>query len=183
MSRLPTVYLMTCAVIGIAGALVLAPANWMSTVLFATIPFASVSIAGLWILPAVVALRLLQRPGAGLAVGLVSGLALMPVSGYGYVSVVTNLWWALFAELFFLLLLYRRWSLWQHYAGAVVLGIVYPALAWASYDLGSFTPLARVAFFALTMASCIAGTALGLAIAAGLRHAGVAAVARRRTAR
>lgn len=180
MNRASTSYLLTCSVLGVAGGLVLAPANWLSTVLFAAAPFVSVAIAGLWLLPAVVALRLLQRPGAGLLVGLVSGLVLVPFSGYGFGSVATNLWWAFFAEVGFLVVLYRFWSVWQHLAGAVLVGIVYPIGAWQSFDLGSFAPPLQVAFFALTMASAVAGTLLGILLVSALRRAGLEPRARRR---
>lgn len=174
-----TAYLLTCAAIGVAGGVVLVVANWVSTVLFAAVPLVSVAIAGLWLLPAVIALRLLQRPLAGLLVGLISGLVAAPFSGYGFSSVATNVWWAFFAEVAFLLVAYRFWTLWQHFAGAVLVGLVYPALAWVSFDLGSFAPWAVAGFFVLTTLSAIAGTWIGILIADALRRAGVARVARR----
>src|SRR5690606_19248984 len=49
--RFPTALLLTCAAIGVAGGLLLAPSNWLSTVLLATgIPALSMAITGLWIL-------------------------------------------------------------------------------------------------------------------------------------
>ena len=127
MSRVTTAFLLTCAAIGVAGGALLVVANWMSTALFAAVPAVSVAIAGLWLLPAVIALRLLQRPGAGLLVGLISGLVIVPFSGYGFSSVATNLWWAFFAELPFLIVLYRFWKTWQHYAGALAVGVSTPS--------------------------------------------------------
>lgn len=182
MKRVSTAYLLTCAVIGVAGGVLLVPANWLSTVVFATVPFFAVVTAGLWLLPAVIALRLLQRPGAGLLVGLISGLVAAPLSGYGWSSVLTNVWWAFFAEVAFLVVIYKFWTLWQHYAGAVLVGVAYPILAAQSYNLAALEPWAQVVFFAITLASCVGATAIGLAIAAGLRHAGVASAARRRPA-
>jgi energy-coupling factor transport system substrate-specific component len=179
-SRASTAYLLTCAAIGVAGGILLAGANWISTALFGVVPFLSVAIAGLWLLPAVIALRLLERPLAGLLVGLISGLVIVPFSGYGFVSVGTNVWWAFFAELPFLLVAYRFWKTWQYYVGAVVVGIVYPILAAASFDLFSFELPMQIVFFALTMASAAAGVGLGILIADALRRAGVARMARRR---
>lgn len=178
--RFPTALLLTCAALGVAGGLLLAPANWLSTVLFAAVPFASVAIAGLWLLPSVIALRMLRRPLVGIIVGLIAGLVIIPFSGYGFTSILTNLWWAFFAELPFLLVFWRRWNTWLHYAGAAVVGIAYPALAWASFDLGAFPLWGQIAFFALTLASCAAGTALGILIADQLRRAGVGRPRRRR---
>lgn len=169
----PTAILLTCAALGVAGGLLLAPANWVSTVLFAGLPFVSVGLAGLWLLPSVIALRLLRRPLVGLFVGLLAGLVIVPFSGYGFGSVATNLWWAAFTELPFLFVLWRYWGTWLHYVGAAVVGIVYPLLAWASFDLDSFTLPVQLLFFAITLASCSGGTALGILIADRLRAAGV----------
>ena len=130
--RFPTAILLTCAALGVAGGLLLAPANWVSTILFPGLPFVSVALAGLWLLPSVIALRLLRRPLVGLLVGLLAGLVIVPFSGYGFGSVATNLWWAAFTELPFLFVLWRYWGTWMHYVGAVVVGFVYPALAWYS---------------------------------------------------
>lgn len=171
--RFPTAVLLTCAALGVAGGLLLAPANWLSTILFPGLPFISVALAGLWLLPSVIALRLLRRPLVGLLVGLLAGLVIVPFSGYGFSSVLTNLWWAAFTELPFLFVIWRYWGTWMHYVGAVVVGIVYPALAWTTFNLGSMTMGLQVAFFAVTLASCVGATALGILIADRLRRAGV----------
>ncbi|WP_136053670.1 ECF transporter S component [Microbacterium sp. K24] len=171
--RFPTAILLTCAALGVAGGLLLAPANWVSTILFPGLPFVSVALAGLWLLPSVIALRLLRRPMVGLLVGLLAGLIIVPFSGYGFRSVATNLWWAAFAELPFLFVLWRYWGTWLHYVGAVVVGVVYPLLAWASFNLESMPVGVRIAFFAITLASSVGGTALGILIADRLRRAGV----------
>lgn len=178
--RFPTAILLTCAALGVAGGLLLAPANWLSTMLFPVLPFASVAIAGLWLLPSVVALRLLKRPLVGLLVGLLAGLVIVPFSGYAFGSVTTNLWWAAFTELPFLFVLWRYWGTWLHYAGAVIVSVAYPLLAWASFDLGAMSTGVVIAFFAITMASCVGATALGIVVAERLRRAGVGG--RRRTA-
>lgn len=171
--RFPTALLLTCAALGVAGGLLLAPANWVSTILFPGLPFVSVALAGLWLLPSVIALRLLRAPLVGLLVGLLAGLVIVPFSGYGFGSVATNLWWAAFTELPFLFVMWRYWGTWLHYVGAVVVGVVYPLLAWASFDLGGFTLPVQLLFFAITLASCVAATALGILIADRLRAAGV----------
>ena len=75
--RFPTAILLTCAALGVAGGLLLAPANWLSTILFPGLPFVSVGLAGLWLLTSVIALRLLRRPLVGLLVGLLAGLVIM----------------------------------------------------------------------------------------------------------
>ena len=171
--RIPTAILLTCAALGVAGGALLAPANWISTILFPGLPFVSVALAGLWLLPSVIALRLLRRPLVGLLVGPLAGLVIVPFSGYGFSSVATNLWWAAFTELPFLFVLWRYWGTWLHYLGALIVGIVYPILAWASFDLGSFGLPLQITFFAVTLGSCLGATALGILIADRLRKAGV----------
>lgn len=178
MGKVTTAYLLTCAAIGVASAAVLAVGWWVSLVLFATVPFVSVAIAGLWVLPAVIALRLINRPFAGVLVGLISGLVLAPF--YTISAVATTLFWSVFPELPFLVTLYRRWATWLHYAGAVAIGVAYPILAAQSFDLWTMSPPLLAAFFALCIASCLASTWLGILIADRLRRAGVARLARRR---
>lgn len=173
MSKITTVYLLTCAAIGVAGGILLWGAGWASTVLFAVVPFVSVALAGLWLLPATVALRLLERPLAGILVGVISGLVAFPFIG-------AAIWWAFFAELAFLVVLYRFWKTWQYYAGALVVGIVYPILAAQSFNLATMPPLAVAGFIALNAAGCLAGVGLGILIADRLKAAGVAKLARRR---
>jgi energy-coupling factor transport system permease protein len=130
-------------------------------------------LAGIWLLPAVVALRLLERPLAGILVGLISGLVVFPY-------LFTNLWWAFFAELPFLIVLYRFWKTWQYFAAAAFVGLIYPVLAAVSFDLWALTLPVQIGLFVLTMASCVGGTWLGIVIAERLRAAGVAKLARRR---
>ncbi len=181
MGRVSTAYLLTCAAIGVAGGLLLMGAWALSVTLFAAAPFASIAVAGIWVVPAVIALRLLQRPGAGVLVGLISGLALAPV--WSITAVATTLYWSFFPELPFLVTRYRRWQTWLHSAGAVVLGLTYPVFAAQSFDLWSMPLITLVAFVALCVLSCVAGTWIGIVIADRLRDAGVARLARRRPTR
>ena len=173
--RFPTTLLLTCAALGVAGGLMLAPANWLSTVLFAFPPttILSMAIAGLWLLPSVIALRLLRRPHVGMLVGLIAGLVLVPLSGYGFGSIATNLWWAAFTELPFLFVLWRYWGTWLHYVGAALAAVAYVVLSWFTYSMDTLGMWAQIAFFAITFASCLGTTALGILIADRLKAAGV----------
>jgi len=171
--RVTTAYLLTCAAIGVAAGVLLWGAAWFSSALFAVFPFISVALAGIWLLPATVALRLLERPFAGILVGVISGLVAFPFIG-------AAVWWAFMAELAFLVTLYRFWRTWQYYAGAVFVGVLYPILAAESFDLWAMPWGVLLGFFALTLASCVAGVGLGILVADRLRATGVAALARRR---
>ena len=115
---------------------------------------------------------------AGLLVGLISGLVLAPF--YSPSAIATTLFWAFFPELPFLVTLYRRWSTWLHYLGAVLIGVAYPILAAQSFDLWSMAPPLLVGFVALCAASCVGGTAVANGVADRLRAAGLARLARPR---
>mgnify|MGYP005609468319 FL=1 len=178
MSKVSTAFLLTCAAIGVASGIVLAAAWWISSTLFVAVPLVSIGIAGIWLMPAVIALRLIQRPFAGLLVGLISGLVLAPFFTIG--AVATTMFWSFFPELPFLVTLYKRWSTWMHYAGATIVGIAYPILAAVSFDLWTIPLWMQVSYFALNLVSCLVGTWLGIVVADRLRRAGVARLARRR---
>lgn len=179
--RIPTVVLLTCVAIGVAGGALLAPANWLSILIATAVPWASLSIVGLWLLPPVIALRLLQRPLVGILVGFISGLVIVPFSGMGFASVLTNLSWALAAEIAFIAVLWRRWNTWLHYLGAVITTAVYLSLYWGYFNLSALSVGVQIAAVVVTLLSCVVGTALGILIADALRNAGVAQQARRRT--
>jgi len=55
----------------------------------------------------------------------------------------------------------------------VLVGVVYTISTWAWYDLTSFSLGVQIAFAAVTIASCVGATALGILIADRLRQAGV----------
>lgn len=173
MSRVSTVYLLTCAAIGVAGGVLLWGSSALGIVVSATVPWLQVAFTGFWMLPGVVALRLLQRPFAGLVTGLIAGLVILPYIG-------ASLWWVFFAELPFLLLLYKRWWTGLHYVGALLAAIPYPILAAEYFGVWSMPVWTQIAMFSITIVSCVAAAALGILIADRLTRAGVARLARRR---
>ena len=64
MGRATTAYLLTCAAIGVATGLLIIPATAFSTATYATLPPVSALVAGAWVIGFVVAMRLIERPGA-----------------------------------------------------------------------------------------------------------------------
>ena len=77
-------------------------------------------------------------------------------------------------------MLYRFWAHVAALRGRRLVGILYPILAAVSFNLWAMPVWAQVGFFALTLASCLVGTWLGIVIGDRLREAGVARLARRR---
>lgn len=180
MSRVSTVYLLTCAAIGVATGLLVIPATAFSTLTSAALPPLSALAAGAWVIGFVVAMRLLERPGAALLTGLISGLVATPLSTTGPAIVITNVMFAAFIELPFLVTLYRRWSRWLYYIGAAVLTALYAVWTVMAADMQAFPAWVLALYVACLFVSGLGAVALGILIADRLRRAGVAKLARRR---
>lgn len=182
MRNAPTAYLLTCAAIGVATGLLTVPATAFSTAFSPIAPPVAALAYGAWSIGFVVALRLLERPGAGVLTGLLSGLVAMPLSATGPAIVVTNVMYALLLELPFLLMLYRRWYRWMYYAGTAIVATLYAVWSVLAADMQAFAPWVLAAFVGVAIASPLVGTWLGILIADRLARAGVARTARRRPA-
>ena len=145
-------------------------------------PPVSAIVAGAWVIGFVVAMRLLERPGAALLTGLISGLVATPLSTTGAAIVVTNVMFAAFIELPFLVTLYRRWSRWLYLVGATLLAAFYSVWTVTAADMQAFQGWVVALYVVVLFASELGAVALGLVIADRLRAAGVARLARRRPA-
>ncbi|MFV4914828.1 ECF transporter S component, partial [Microbacterium lacticum] len=182
MGRVTTAYLLTCAAIGVATGLLIIPATAFSTATYATLPPVSALVAGAWVIGFVIAMRLIERPGAALLTGLISGLVATPLSTTGPAIVITNVMFAAFIELPFLVTLYRRWSRWLYYVGATLLATFYAVWTVTAANMQAFPVWVVVLYVVALFASELGAVALGIVIADRLRAAGVARLARRRPA-
>ncbi|SIT72317.1 ECF transporter S component [Microbacterium sp. RU33B] len=68
-STTTTRYLLSCAAIGAAGAVLLIPANNLAIALGTALPFLYAAMVGVWLLPSALAMALIRRPGAGVQHG------------------------------------------------------------------------------------------------------------------
>ncbi|WP_157981614.1 ECF transporter S component [Protaetiibacter intestinalis] len=173
MGRFTTRYLLSCAAIGVAGGLLLIPANLYAATVAKGVPLLYAPVVGVWILPVVVALALLRRPGAGVLSALVAGLVTIPASPNGAAAVITMLMIGVLLELPFAVLLYRRWHPAIFLSAAVVLAVLYGFVTWRSLDVASLAPWAQATFIALLLVSAVVGTLLGRAIARAVERTGV----------
>ena len=169
MGKVTTAYLLTCAAIGVATGLLIIPATAFSTATYATMPPVSAIVAGAWVIGFVVAMRLLERPGAALLTGLISGLVATPLSTTGAAIVVTNVMFAAFIELPFLVTLYRRWSRWLYLVGATLLAAFYSVWTVTAADMQAFQGWVVALYVVVLFASELGAVALGLVIADRLR--------------
>ncbi|MFD1714910.1 ECF transporter S component [Amnibacterium flavum] len=170
--RASTRFLMTCAVLGVAGGLLSIALNWAS-VGFATVGvvFFGVTI-GLWVLPSIIGLALLQRPGAGALIAVLAGLVNAPFTPFGYAQIPTALMMAVLVELPFLVTLYRVWKPWLFYVGYTVLLTAFSTLWFVATDIMS-SPALLVAAYAASAIASLFFVWLALLLAKRLRHAGV----------
>lgn len=176
----PTSYLLTCAAIGVATGLLIIPATALSTLLSPIAPPLSALTYGAWVIGFVIALRLLERPGAAIITGIVSGLIAAPLSATGPAIIITNVMFAFFVELPFLVTLYRRWPRWLFFTGTGAAAILYAFWASAAADMAAFPAWVVAVFIVITVASSLAGVWGGLIIADRLHATGAARASRRR---
>lgn len=182
MARASTRFLMTTAAVGAAGGILLIPANNLAALVSDALPLVFAATVGLWVVPSIVALDLLRRPGASVLTSLFAGIVLIPFTPYGVRSVITCLIFGVLLEVPFAVTLYRRWARWLPFVAVTLLVGAYSFVAYRSYGVESFAPGAQVAFFALMVLSAWAFTAIALVVAARLRRAGVARGIGRRSA-
>lgn len=180
LAQVTTAYLLTCAAIGVAAGLLIIPATALSTFAYAAAPPLSALTAGAWVIGFVIAMRLIERPGAAVLTGLISGLVSAPLSTTGAAIVVTNVMFAAFIELPFLITLYRRWSRGLYYLGATAAFVLYALWTVTAADMRAFPWWVVALYVVVLLASSAVATWLGILIADRLRHAGVAKLARRR---
>jgi energy-coupling factor transport system substrate-specific component len=171
--RASTRYLLTCAVLGVAGGLLTVGMNYASIGLAAVAPaFIAVTI-GAWVLPSITGLALLQRPGAGFLIALLGGLINAPLTPYGFAQLPTVVMVGLLSELPFAVTLYRVWAKRVFYIGYVILITAFSTLWLVAVDAAMSSPVVLVVLYALTALASAFFIWVALLLASRLRRAGV----------
>ncbi|MGO2660700.1 ECF transporter S component [Mycetocola reblochoni] len=168
---LATRVLLSCAAIGVAAGVVLAPFTVWGTLMSTTVPLAYMALTGVWLLGPIVALDLLRLPGTALMTCVVVGLIQMPFGGAG--SIVTMVMIGAAVELPFLLTRYRVWAWWLFSLTTAVFLALYAWAVFGYFSMSATAPVVQFAFWALAILSGQAAAALGLVVSARLRRAGV----------
>ncbi|PTL73235.1 hypothetical protein C1I63_10485 [Rathayibacter caricis DSM 15933] len=171
--RASTRYLLTCAVLGVAGGLLTVGMNYASLALSVLAPaFVAVTI-GAWILPSMTGLALLQRPGAGFLIALLAGLVNAPLTPFGFAQLPTVVMAGVLSELPFLITLYRNWSAPVFFVGYGVLITAFSTLWFVYIDAVMSVAWLLVVLYALTAVVSLGFVQLALILARRLRAAGV----------
>lgn len=178
-SRISTSVLLTCAAIGVATGALSAGAGAISGPVSAAVPLLYGLVLGVHVLPGVVAQELLRRPWVALITHFVAALvasAVVPLWAGRYIG--TALLIGGLQELVAALTKYRRWDAWRFFVSAVIVGVVIAAAIWFAADVSRFPLWGQIVYVALFIIGPVAWTAVGLAIGAALRRAGVARTSR-----
>ncbi len=170
--RLSTRTLLTLAAIGVVAGVVTIPTAALAQFVWAVVPPVYGLLVAPYILSGVIAQAIVPRGGSALIAGAIAGMVAMPFTG-GAGPLAVFLFVAVLQELPYLLTRWRRWDAAPAYAGAAAVAIGYAAFWWFTLDAESFPPLLRAATIAVLVTTVLAATALGRAVASGVRRAGV----------
>jgi energy-coupling factor transport system substrate-specific component len=174
-SRISTSVLLTCAAIGVATGVLSAGAGAISGFVSAGAPILYGLVLGVHVLPGVVAQALLRRPWVALITHLIAALvasAVVPLWIGRYVG--TALLIGALQEGMAALGRYRRWESWRFFVSAVIVGVLIAVSIWFAADVSRFPLWAQIVYIALFVLGPVLWTAVGLAVGAALRRAGVA---------
>lgn len=173
-SRLSTSVLLTCAAIGVATGVLQAIAGAVSAPVSAALPIVYGLVLGVHVLPGVIAQELLRRPWVALITHLVAALvasAVVPVWIGRYLG--TALLIGGLQEGIAALSRYRSWQPWRFFLSAIIVGVVIATAIWFAADVSRFPLWGQIVYVALFIVGPVLWTAVGLAVGAALRRAGV----------
>ncbi len=173
-SRLSTSVLLTCAAIGVATGVLQAAAGAISAPVSAALPILYGLVLGVHVLPGVIAQELLRAPWVALLTHLVAALvasAVVPLWIGRYIG--TALLIGGLQELVAAIARYRHWEPWRFFVSAVIVGAVIAVAIWFAADVSKFALWGQIVYVALFVIGPVLWTAVGLAIGAALRRAGV----------
>jgi energy-coupling factor transport system substrate-specific component len=147
-SALSTRVLLICAAIGVATGLLGGIAGWITPIVIATAPMLYGLVLGVHVLPGIIAQEVVRLPWVALLAHVLAAL----------VASATSPQWA------------------GRYIGtALLIGGIQEVVVALIVDLGSFAPWVQAAYLTISVLGPVAWTAVGLAVGARLRSAGVAA--------
>lgn len=178
MARTPilsTRLLLVCAAIGVATGIIGGIAGLLTPVVLLAAPFAYGLLLGSHVLPGIIAQEVLRRPLVALITHVIAALvasAFNPAWALRFLG--TALLFGAIQEGVAALTRYRAWGAWRFFVSAAVIGVLVAVVVFFAAHLGALPPWAQVMYLVISVLGPIAWTAVGLAIGAALRRAGVA---------
>ncbi|MBS0022965.1 ECF transporter S component [Microbacterium paraoxydans] len=179
MARTPvltTRVLLICAAIGVATGLLGGIAGWVTPVLLASpLLFLYGLVLGSHVLPGIIAQEVLRLPFVALVTHVFAALiasAFNPAWALRFLG--TALLFGLIQEGVAALTRYRAWGAWRFFVSAAVIGVIVAVVVFFAAHLSVMPLWAQVLYLAISVLGPVAWTAVGLAVGASLRRAGVA---------
>lgn len=178
MARTPvlsTRLLLVCAAIGVATGIIGGIAGLLTPVVLVAIPWAYGLLLGSHVLPGIIAQEVLRRPLVALITHVIAALvasAFNPAWALRFLG--TALLFGAIQEGVAALTRYRAWGAWRFFVSGAVIGVIVAVVVFFAAHLGTLAPWAQVLYLVISVLGPIAWTAVGLAVGAALRRAGVA---------
>ena len=178
MSRTPvlsTRLLLVCAAIGVATGIIGGIAGLLTPVVLVAIPWAYGLLLGSHVLPGIIAQEVLRRPLVALITHVIAALvasAFNPAWALRFIG--TALLFGAIQEGVAALTRYRAWGAWRFFVSGAVIGVLVAVVVFFAAHLGTLPPWAQILYLVISVLGPIAWTAVGLAVGAALRRAGVA---------
>ena len=172
---LTTRVLLTCAAIGVAAGILGGIAGWITIPIIAGAVFLYGLVLGVHVLPGIIAQETLRLPWVALITHVLAALvasAMAPQWAGRFLG--TAILFGGIQELVAALTRYRVWKAWRFFISAIVIGVVVAVVVALVADLATLALWVQIGYIALAILGPVAWTAVGLAIGAGLRQAGVA---------
>ncbi|GAA2935875.1 hypothetical protein GCM10010458_19640 [Microbacterium luteolum] len=167
--------LLVCAAIGVATGIIGGIAGLLTPVVLLAAPFAYGLLLGSHVLPGIIAQEVLRRPLVALITHVIAALvasAFNPAWALRFLG--TALLFGAIQEGVAALTRYRAWGAWRFFVSAAVIGVLVAVVVFFAAHLGALPLWAQVLYLVISVLGPIAWTAVGLAIGAALRRAGVA---------
>lgn len=174
MRRSTTRLLLTCAAIGVAGGIVFILEGLVSGTVAAAAPFLYGATLGVYFLPGAIAIALLRLPGVGLLAATLAGVVVSPFTPISFRAIGAAALIGFLQELPFAATLYRRRPVWLLYVGAALAGVVLGFVVYFAFGVAALAIWAQVLAWVASIASPLLFTAIGHAVADGVRRTGVA---------
>ncbi|MFB8387909.1 ECF transporter S component [Microbacterium sp. NPDC055910] len=173
-SLLSTRVLLVCAAIGVATGLLGGIAGWVTVPLLAALPQVYGLVLGVHVLPGIIAQESLRLPWVALTTHLLAALVSCAIAPpYAMQFLGTAILFGGIQELVAALVRYRSWAPWRFFVSAVFIGIVVAAAVFFAANIGTMALWAQILYLTVSVLGPVVWTAVGLAIGAGLRRAGV----------
>lgn len=183
MKNTTTRILLICAAIGVAfGAIGIGNSVLMAALFLSAPPFYPV-LSGVYILPGIVAVTLLRRPGVAILAQVLAGLVALGATSALMAPGLAFLLYGAVLEIAFLVTRYRSWTPWPVFIAAALVGILNAVSSFTLLDMSSQPVAVRILAPITIIVATLLWAALGRGLGLALRRTGVGRLPERAAAR